>query len=80
MPEVIEIAVPLEEIEARRERVTRAKAFGTPDRVPVVPALAHRFLVPTVGVRFKDYYGDPEVMLQNINATMEAAEQYGVYH
>ena len=64
MPEVIEIAVPLEEIEGRRERVTRAKAFGTPDRVPVVPALAHRFLVPTVGVRFKDYYNDPETMLR----------------
>jgi uroporphyrinogen decarboxylase len=62
--EVIEIAVPLEEIEARRERVTRAKRFETPDRVPVIPAIAHRFLVPQVGVRLHDYYSDPETMLR----------------
>jgi uroporphyrinogen-III decarboxylase len=64
MPDVIEIAVPIEEIEARRERVTRTKRFETPDRVPVIPALAHRFLVPKVGVRFRDYYSDPETMLR----------------
>src|SRR5574342_391862 len=63
-PEIIEIGVPIEEIEARRERVTRAKHFETPDRVPVIPALAHRFLVPQVGVRFKDYYSHPETMLR----------------
>jgi uroporphyrinogen decarboxylase len=61
---VIEIGVPIEEIEARRERITRAKRFETPDRVPVVPAIAHRFLVPQVGVRFRDYYADPETMLR----------------
>jgi uroporphyrinogen decarboxylase len=64
MPDVIEIAVPMEEIEARRERVARTKRFETPDRVPVIPALAHRFLVPKVGVRFHEYYGDPETMLR----------------
>jgi uroporphyrinogen-III decarboxylase len=64
MPDVIEIAVPMEEIEARRERVARTKRFETPDRVPVIPALAHRFLVPKVGVRFREYYGDPETMLR----------------
>jgi uroporphyrinogen-III decarboxylase len=64
MPDVIEIGVPIEEIEARRERVIRTKRFETPDRVPVIPALAHRFLVPKVGVRFRDYYGDPETMLR----------------
>lgn len=63
-PEVIEIAVPIEEIEARRQRVTQAKRFETPDRVPVIPAIAHRLLVPQVGVRFKDYYADPETMLR----------------
>jgi uroporphyrinogen decarboxylase len=63
MPEVIEIDVPIEEIEARRERVTKAKRFEEPDRVPVIPALAHRFLVPKVGVLFKDYYSNPEIML-----------------
>jgi uroporphyrinogen decarboxylase len=63
-PEIIEIGVPVEEMEARRERVTRAKRFETPDRVPVIPAIAHRFLVPQVGVSFKDYYGDPETMLR----------------
>lgn len=62
--DVIEIAVPIEEIEARRERVMRAKRFETPDRVPVIPAIAHRFLVPQVGVRFRDYYHDPETMLR----------------
>jgi uroporphyrinogen decarboxylase len=61
---VIEIAVPIEEIEARRERVTRAKRFERTDRIPVIPAIAHRFLVPQVGVSFSDYYGDPETMLR----------------
>jgi len=64
MHNVIEIDVPIDEIEARKERVTLAKNFGTPDRVPVLPALAHRFLVPIVGVRFKEYYRDPETMLR----------------
>ena len=64
MPLVIEIGVPLEEIEARRARVEAARRFEVPDRVPVIPALAHRFLVPHVGVRFRDYYADPEVMLR----------------
>jgi len=64
MPDVIEIKVPIEEIEARRERVAKAKAFETPDRVPVIPAIAHRLMVPKVGVRFKEYYGDPETMLR----------------
>lgn len=61
---VIEIAVPIEEIEARRKRVLKARHFDTPDRVPVIPAIAHRLLVPQVGVRFKDYYSDPETMLR----------------
>src|SRR5512141_2798353 len=64
MAKVIEINIPIDEIEARKERVTRAKNFETPDRVPVIPALAHRFLVPMVGVRFRDYYADPETMLR----------------
>ncbi|MCC6801749.1 MAG: hypothetical protein IT319_02605 [Anaerolineae bacterium] len=63
-PDVIEIGVPVEEIEARRQRVTQAKRFETPDRVPVIPAIAHRFLVPQVGVSFRDYYADPETMLR----------------
>lgn len=63
-PEIIEIAVPYEEIEARRERVAKTKRFETPDRVPVIPAIAHRLLVPQVGVRFRDYYADPETMLR----------------
>jgi len=64
MPEVIEIAVPVEELAAREERVTRAKRFEEPDRVPVIPAIAHRFMIPMVGVRFRDYYRDPETMLR----------------
>ncbi len=64
MPEVIEIGVSVEELAARKERVTRAKRFEEPDRVPVIPAIAHRFMVPKVGVRFRDYYRDPETMLR----------------
>lgn len=64
MPPIIEIGVPVEEIEARRARVEAARRFERPDRIPVIPALAHRFLVPQIGVRFKDYYADPEVMLR----------------
>ncbi len=61
---VIEINVPVEELERRKERVTRAKRFETPDRVPVIPALAHRLLVPRIGTSFREYYSDPEVMLR----------------
>ncbi len=64
MPKIIEIGVPIEEIESRRERVNKAKAFETPDRVPVIPAIAHRLLVPQMGVSFRDYYRDPETMLR----------------
>jgi len=61
---IIEIGVPIEEIEARRRRVETAMRFGTPDRVPVLPAIALRFLVPVTSVRFRDYYADPETMLR----------------
>jgi uroporphyrinogen decarboxylase len=61
---VIEIGVPIDEIERRKERVLKAKRFQPTDRVPVIPAIAHRFLVPAVGVRFADYYSDPETMLR----------------
>jgi uroporphyrinogen decarboxylase len=64
MKDIIEIGVPVEELERRRERVSRAKCFEKPDRVPVIPALAHRFLIPKVGVKFRDYYNDPETMLR----------------
>jgi len=64
MTQVIEIGVPMEEIEARRRRVETAMRFGTPDRVPVLPAISHRFLVPMIGVRFRDYYADAETMLR----------------
>ena len=64
MTEIIEIAVPIEEIEARRTRVAKARRFETPDRVPVIPAIAHRYSVPMVGVSFRDYYADPETMLR----------------
>lgn len=64
MAEVIEIGVSVEELAARKERVTKAKRFEEPDRVPVIPAIAHRFMVPKVGVRFRDYYRNPETMLR----------------
>ncbi len=64
MPNVIEIRVPIEEIERRKERVLKTKRFEATDRVPVIPAVAHRFLIPVVGVSFRDYYRDPETMLR----------------
>jgi len=64
MVEVIEIGVPIEEIAERAERVAKARRFEEPDRVPVIPAIAHRFLVPITGVKFPDYYADPETMLR----------------
>ncbi|NPV65969.1 MAG: hypothetical protein HPY64_02350 [Anaerolineae bacterium] len=64
MAEVIEIGVSVEELAARKERVTKTKRFEEPDRVPVIPAIAHRFMIPKVGVRFRDYYRDPETMLR----------------
>ena len=64
MAKIIEIGVPIEEIEQRKARVLRAKRFEPTDRVPVIPAIAHRFLVPKVGVSFRDYYHEPETMLR----------------
>jgi uroporphyrinogen-III decarboxylase len=65
MATVIEIEVPIEEIAAREERVTKTKRFETPDRVPVIPAINYRYLLPVIGVRFREYYNDPEVMLRS---------------
>jgi len=63
MRNIIEIDVSLEEIEERRRRVEAVKRFKEPDRVPVIPALAHRYLIPKVKTKFRDYYSDPETML-----------------
>ena len=52
MAKLIEINVPVEEIEARRSRVEAARRFEEPDRVPVLPAIAHRHLIPRVGTKF----------------------------
>jgi len=65
MDQIIEIKVPIEEIAAREERVNKTKRFETPDRVAVITAINYRYLLPKVGVRFKDYYADPEVMLRS---------------
>lgn len=64
MPEVIEIGVPWEEILQREERVRRARRYQEPDRVPVLPAIGYRYLIPRTGVTFREYYGDPEAMLR----------------
>jgi len=61
---VIEIGVPVEALEARRERVEKARRFERPDRVPVIPSIGTRFLVPRMGVSFRDYFADPETMLR----------------
>lgn len=65
MSEVIEIKVPIEEIHAREERIAKTKRFETPDRVAVIPAINFRYLLPAIGVNFRDYYSDPEVMLSS---------------
>ncbi len=65
MSEVIESQVPIEEIAARAERIAKVKRFEIPDRIPVIPAINYRFLLPNIGVRFCDYYNDPEVMLRS---------------
>jgi len=65
MADVIEIGVPIEEIYARGERVAKTKRFETPDRVAVNPAINFRYLLPAIGVRFRDYFNDPEVMLRS---------------
>ena len=65
MADVIEIEIPIEEIYAREERISKTKRFETPDRVAVIPAINYRYLLPAIGVRFRDYYNDPEVMLRS---------------
>jgi uroporphyrinogen-III decarboxylase len=65
VPNVIEIGVPIEEMAAREARVAKARRFEAPDRVPVIPAINYRYLLPAIGVRFKDYYADPEIMLRS---------------
>lgn len=64
MENVIEIAVSVEELARRKDRIDRVKLFQTPDRIPVVPAIAHRFLIPQIGASFREYYSDPETMLR----------------
>ena len=64
MPPITEIQVPYEEILARQERVAKTKRFEQTDRVAVWPAINYRFLLPLTGIRFKDYYADPETMLR----------------
>jgi len=64
MSDVIEINVSVEDLAKRKERIEKTKRFEEPDRVPVLPAIAHRYLIPHSGVSFKDYYSDPEAMLR----------------
>lgn len=65
MAKIIEIKVPIDEIAAREERVSKTKRFETPDRVAVIPAINYRTLLPKIGVRFRNYYADPEIMLKS---------------
>ena len=48
MTGIIEIEVSIEEIAAREERVTKTKRFETADRVPVIPAINYRYLLPAI--------------------------------
>jgi len=63
MTNLVEIRVSSEEIEARHARIEVAREFGTPVRVPVLPAIGYRYLLPRIGVSFGDYFSDPVTML-----------------
>jgi uroporphyrinogen-III decarboxylase len=65
MVNVIEIGIPIEEVLAREERIAKTKLFEIPNRVAVVPAINYRYLLPAIGVSFRDYYNNPEVMLHS---------------
>jgi uroporphyrinogen decarboxylase len=65
MADIIEIGVPWEEILARRARIETVRTLGTPDRVPVLPAIGYRYLLPSIGVPFHSYFSDPETMLRS---------------
>ena len=65
MDRVTEICVPVEELAAREHRVAQAKRFEVPDRVPVWPAINYRYLLPAIGVPYRDYFQDPETMLRS---------------
>ncbi len=62
---VIEIRVPIEELAEREARITKAKRFETPDRVPVHPAINTRYWLPMIGVTFGEYFADAETMLRS---------------
>ena len=64
MAHPIEIRVSIEEIQAREKRVRAARRFEEPDRVPVLPAIAFRYLLPRIGISFREYYRDAECMLR----------------
>ncbi len=65
MNNLTQINIPYEEILERQERIEKTKRFETPDRVAVIPAINYRTLLPKIGVPFRDYYSDPEVMLRS---------------
>jgi len=65
MTETIEIGVSYEDILARERRIQEVRRLEEPDRVPVLPAIGYRYLLPQIGVPFRKYYGDPEVMLRS---------------
>ena len=54
-----EIAVSLDEIRQRQQRVQDARRFQEPDWVPVLPAIAYRYLLPRIGVRLAPTIGNP---------------------
>ena len=62
---VIEINIPHEEILSRQARLEAARRFQEPDRVPVLPAIGYRYLLPRIGIPFSSYFADPEVMLRS---------------
>ncbi len=65
MNKIIEIGVPIDEIEARQDRLGKVAAFKEVDSVPVLLGVDPWFWLPKIGVSFSDYYADPELMLRS---------------
>lgn len=67
----LEIGLSREELEQRRRRMRERNYFEEPDRVPVLPGIATRYWLPLQGLTFREYFGDPRVMME---AQLKAAK------
>ena len=59
-----DIAITAEELARRRERMECAESFRQPDRVPVLHYIGMRYLLPKIGVTFKEYFSGPRAQIE----------------